>query len=206
MGEHAEWSKYSNYEVSTRVPLIIHLPDDGQFQFEFINVLKPYNLKSITPKKVSNEFVELVDIFPTLVDAADLEPLKPCILGCIEEICTEGLSLLRRQAVRKIGVFSQYPRPSIYPKIDSDQPKLRDIKIMGYSVRTEKYRYTEWIGFNPFILKSDWNKIYGRELYIHSNYDDSEDNNVIDEEKERTIVIKLSNLLKCGYMCAIHLH
>lgn len=33
--------------------------------------------------------------------------------------------------------------------MDSDLPDLKDIKVMGYSLRTWDYRYTLWLGFNP---------------------------------------------------------
>lgn len=47
--------------------------------------------------------------------------------------------------------FSQYPRPQATPPTktpDSDQPRLREINVMGYSIRTKQYRYTAWIKFN----------------------------------------------------------
>lgn len=59
LGEHAEWAKYTNYEIGVRVPLIIYSP-----QHQFRNVRK------------INEFIELVDIFPTLVDLATLPKIK----------------------------------------------------------------------------------------------------------------------------------
>lgn len=32
---------------------------------------------------------------------------------------------------------------------NSDLPHLKDIKVMGYSLRSWDYRYTLWLGFNP---------------------------------------------------------
>lgn len=32
---------------------------------------------------------------------------------------------------------------------NSDLPDLKDIKVMGYSVRSWNYRFTLWLGFNP---------------------------------------------------------
>ncbi|MFV0443803.1 MAG: sulfatase [Planctomycetaceae bacterium] len=54
LGEHGFWCKHTNYEVATRVPLIISVP--GQKQ----------------PGQTSNRLVEFVDIFPSLCDACDL--------------------------------------------------------------------------------------------------------------------------------------
>lgn len=33
--------------------------------------------------------------------------------------------------------------------MNSDLPDLKDIKVMGYSLRSWDYRYTLWLGFNP---------------------------------------------------------
>lgn len=47
--------------------------------------------------------------------------------------------------------LSQYPRPGMHPTKhpNSDKPKLRNIKIMGYSLRSDFYRYTLWVRFHP---------------------------------------------------------
>lgn len=46
--------------------------------------------------------------------------------------------------------ISQYPRPGVFPTEfpNSDEPRTRDIKIMGYSLRISHFRYTIWIEFN----------------------------------------------------------
>ena len=36
--------------------------------------------------------------------------------------------------------YTQYPRPSITPQKDSDQPNRCDIKYMGYAIKTSQYR------------------------------------------------------------------
>lgn len=59
LGEHAEWAKYTNYDIGVRVPLIIYSPTH-QYQSTW---------------EIS-EFVELVDIFPTIVDLAALSKIK----------------------------------------------------------------------------------------------------------------------------------
>lgn len=54
LGEHSYWCKHTNYDVATRVPLIISVP--GQ--------------KAVGSP--SNALVEFVDIFPTLTEAAGM--------------------------------------------------------------------------------------------------------------------------------------
>jgi len=50
LGEYGRWSKHSNMEIDTRVPLIIYIPGEK-------------------PKVISN-IVETIDIYPTLVEMA----------------------------------------------------------------------------------------------------------------------------------------
>lgn len=145
LGEHAEWAKYSNYDVALRVPLIIYSP-----QF-----------KQNHSKHISN-IVELLDLFPTLADLASLPPIEHChkLFSYRNVTCTEGMSLIdyfthtadnRRSQI----AISQYPRPGTFPtkSPDSDRPRLRHIKIMGYSIRTHHCRYTIWIKFNRKTFK-----------------------------------------------------
>lgn len=75
MGEHGEWSKYSNFGVVTNVPLILYVPG-----------IEPVR------KKVT-QLVELLDLFPTLVEAAGLQSPQYCpkttrasrnVLTCVE--------------------------------------------------------------------------------------------------------------------------
>lgn len=145
LGEHAEWAKYSNYDVSLRVPLIIYSPD--------------YVLH--TKRKV-NALVELVDLFPTIVDLAKLPSVPVCSNPHRELTCTQGKSIVPLMGNVAIDVntpaFSQYPRPGIYPSIspNSDRPRLRQIRIMGYTIRTLRYRYTLWVQFNRQHFRKGW--------------------------------------------------
>lgn len=74
MGEHAEWSKYSNFEVAIKVPLLIFCPSE---------------FKSV----VINNTVELVDLFPTISELAGL-PIDKCRKHEVDETCSEGTSLV----------------------------------------------------------------------------------------------------------------
>lgn len=145
LGEHAEWAKYSNFEVAVRVPLIIYAPKFAQNHSKHIGNIG-----------------ELLDLFPTLVDLASLPAIEHCHKSSAyrDVTCTEGESLFSyftRTAIarRNRHAISQYPRPGTFPTNDpdSDQPRLRRIKIMGYSIRTGRCRYTAWIKFNRKTFK-----------------------------------------------------
>uniref|UniRef100_A0A914WMK2 Sulfatase N-terminal domain-containing protein n=1 Tax=Plectus sambesii TaxID=2011161 RepID=A0A914WMK2_9BILA len=191
LGEHGEWEKFSNFGVSTRVPLIVKLP----------------NGHAHAQKKKVDQLVELVDLFPSLADLAGL-PVPPlCSKKKKENTCVEGLSfapLLRsRDSVQwKTAVFSQYPRPSVLPQMNSDQPKYRNIRIMGYSIRTNEYRYTEWIKFTPKKNKKFWQFVNARELYALKN-DQEENENIVQLSKYATVVKSLSHSLKVGWREAL---
>ena len=107
MGEHQEWSKYSNYEVSTRVPLIFSVPwlthetTHQGGKYPFVDILKKdndwYNVSDFRYRKgkFTNKLAELVDLFPTLVDVAGLTKIPECPANSSQTmLCTEGLSLL----------------------------------------------------------------------------------------------------------------
>jgi iduronate 2-sulfatase len=137
LGEHGEWAKFSNYEVSTRVPLIIHVPG-----------LTTQGLHTKT-------LVELVDVFPTLTELLNLGHVPLCPprdeTSTQPVLCTEGISLVPfivnkvkhdtnneddDDDMGKKSVFHQYPRPGLFPtkQPNFDQPKLHEIRYMGYSV------------------------------------------------------------------------
>lgn len=102
----------------------------------------------------------------------------------------------------KTAAFSQFPRPSVEPQADSDKPHLADIRIMGYSMRTPRHRYTEWVAFDPAQYLANWTHVYARELYLH-DVDVHEDENVAYVSKYAGLVNKLSLQLKRGWRAAL---
>jgi iduronate 2-sulfatase len=146
IGEHMQWGKTSNFEYDAHVPFFISEPG------------------SASHGKKTRALAELVDLFPTLVDACALP--KPDGL--------EGASLMpivrSEKASVKSGAFTQHPRPAYYDREPSKQPAA-----MGCSVRTDKVRYTEW---------RDWKtgETIARELYDHVG-DEAELQNAADDPK-----------------------
>ncbi|XP_063978927.1 iduronate 2-sulfatase [Diachasmimorpha longicaudata] len=190
LGEHSQWGKYSNFEVAVRVPLIVSLPNSHQ----------RINLKS-------NAIVELVDLFPTIAELSG-NPIKLCPKNHSGIVCSEGISFVpvcnavsQNKIINwKRGGFSQYPRPGVSPtwSPNSDEPRLHQIKIMGYTLRTKHYRYTAWVKFDVLRMTSDWNKFIADELYDHTK-DPHEMINQANNTDYRKTRIKLKKLLKSGW-------
>ena len=59
LGEHGAWRKFSNFEIATRVPLII---------------AAPWLRQASSPRR-SAALVELVDLLPTVADLAGESPI-----------------------------------------------------------------------------------------------------------------------------------
>ena len=183
LGEHQEWAKFSNFEVALRVPFII---------------------KDFRNKFVSNNFskpIELLDLFPTLVDLAGFEPVKKCPRSSQKvQLCSEGRSLTPLLKGLELPeeasfAFSQYPRPSLHPRMNTDNPLLKDIHFMGYSVRSQNYRYTEWVPFDNVAFKPDFCQVKARELYHHLS-DPEENHNKESSWLFRGIQKQLANRLR----------
>lgn len=166
--------------MALKVPLIFHIP-------------------TLTPKAIEAP-VELIDIFPTLVDITGIKRDIPQCNKKNMDLCFDGKSLLplMKNTVHrtfKNMALSQYPRPSEYPVKNSDKPHLKDIKIMGYSIKTNRFRYTEWIGFNNTHFIRNWNNVYGIELYDHF-YDIYESRNLHEAPAFHKIITHLAKLLR----------
>ena len=74
---------------------------------------------------------------------------------------------------------------------------------MGYSMRTQQYRYTEWVGFDPTTFTANWTDVYARELYLHAAGDSGEDNNVAGKSGQASLVKSLSQQLRQGWRAAL---
>ncbi|MDP6547163.1 MAG: iduronate sulfatase, partial [Phycisphaerae bacterium] len=88
-----------------------------------------------------------------------------------------------KATVRKVAL-SQFPRPLFGRR-----------RHMGYSMRTDSYRYTEWRQWNT-------KKVIARELYDHRN-DAKEMVNLAADKEHQATVEKLSKLLSAGWKGAL---
>jgi iduronate 2-sulfatase len=107
-----------------------------------------------TAGKHCTALVEFVDIYPTLAESAGLA-LPPHLEG------TSLKSLLANpNRPWKTAVFSQFPR------------KHGQQNLMGYSMRTDRYRFTRWVN------RDDHSKMVAEELYDHDS-DPQENTNIV---------------------------
>lgn len=117
----------------------------------------------------TGSLVELLDIFPTLCDLAGLP--TPSDL--------EGKSLLP---------ILKNPEGSIRPYARSQYPRGRN--IMGYTIKTDRYRYVEW-------TEIDSGKVVERELYDHFS-DGDENVNQANNPSYLTEIPRLAALVKAS--------
>lgn len=190
LGEMGIWGKATNYEIGTRVPLIIWTPD----------------MPTDTRGKTTDALVELVDMYPTLTELAGLELPKHL----------EGQSFVplleNPNKTWKGAAFSQFPTPALRewaanplsqgmretyfgPLIKEVEGRIkqqqkenwdRDLfenRLMGYSMRTANYRFIVWKDYTEI----DAEPLFF-ELYDHQK-DPNETVNIAEENPE--VVAKL---------------
>ncbi|MDA1068607.1 MAG: sulfatase [Verrucomicrobia bacterium] len=137
LGEKGLWCKNSCFDLDTRVPLIIRTA--GQ-----------------TKGQVSHSLVELVDLYPTLLELCGFPLDKPlagqALQGRSLVPVLENPNMQVRQAA-----FSQNMRPT--------NAKLEEREAMGYTIRTERYRFTQWAKWVPGMDLPSRTDILAEELY-----------------------------------------
>jgi len=139
-------------------------------------VLTPVIVRVPGPKRVGqscNALVELVDLYPTLCELSGLE-LSEHLEG------TSFLPLLDApDRPWKSAAFSQYARG----------------KVMGRSMRTARYRYTQW-------RRGGDGKVLGRELYDHKT-DPRENKNLAVDPGRASLLRRLEEQLQSGWKSAL---
>jgi iduronate 2-sulfatase len=160
IGEHTLWGKTSNFEFDAHVPCFLSPPG---------GLSAPASTRSLS---------ELVDIFPTLALACQL-PLPKGLDGKnLLPLLTHPDSILSPAA------FTQHPRPAYFDREPAKVPSS-----MGFSVRTEAVRYTEW---------RDWKtgKTIAQELYATESDPAETENRILDpklsgqREKASSLLLK----------------
>lgn len=157
LGDHTEWCKHSNFEQATRIPFMFSGP-------------------GVAKNKKSHHPVNLVDLFPTVFDLANVP----------QSTQTDGKSL-----VPLLDGDTSTTVP-----IDYAYHQYRRQKKMGYSIRTDRYRYTEWHDNNYRSYNTYNNEnIAGYELYDYEK-DPLETRNLFEDVNYASVVKKLKEKLK----------
>ena len=196
LGDMGIWGKATNYEIATRVPLIVWTPTmqaRGQH---------------------SEALVELVDIYPTLCELTNL-PVPEHLAGesfasLLDDPKEEGKEYavsqfpnpaLREWAANPLspGMRQTFFGPlieAVEERIKRQQGKLWDRELfenhlMGYSLRTNRHRLVAWLDYRnvhaePLFL----------ELYDHAK-DPRESQNIAKKFPDKTQSL-LSRLRKTG--------
>jgi iduronate 2-sulfatase len=129
----------------------------------------------------TDALVEFVDIYPTLAELASL-PLPKHLEGA-------SFKPLLDDPTRpwKSAAFSQYPR---------NAGKAGGGSLMGYSMRTERYRFTVW------VARNDHTKVSAMELYDHQT-DPQENTNLANLPASAVLVERLMAQGRRGWQGAL---
>ena len=157
MGEHKLWQKTTLFENSARVPFLIASP-------------KHRKTAGLSTKSLA----ELVDVYPTLAELCGLDPPAHLAGRSLVPILEDPTQSVRDSALTTFDTHDRVnPRRPLRPR------------TVGYTVRTERWRYTEW-GLDGRD---------GAELYDHW-HDPKEFVNLALAPGERRTVARLKELLK----------
>jgi len=153
LGHHGLWQKSDLFEGSARVPLIISVPG------------------MTTAGMGTAGLTELVDLYPTLADL--------CGLTTPKHVMGDSLIPLLQRPLRR-GKEAAYTVTRIRPKGFRTKAQPNPL---GRTVRTERYRYTEWLEGK-----------HGVELYDYQN-DPWEFHNLAEHTEHQDTRKKLATLL-----------
>ncbi len=128
LGEHGLWQKMSLFEESCRVPLIVSWPGRGR------------------AGGVASAPVSLVDVYPTIAEACGLEAPAGLPGQDLAPLVADPSTSGRNWAI------TQVVRAASKKKTETEGTP----RFVGYSLRTPRWRYTEWDEGRR-----------GRELYDH---------------------------------------
>jgi iduronate 2-sulfatase len=161
LGEHGLWQKQSVFEESARVPLIIAGP----------GVAKPGSVAAAP--------VGLIDLYPTLAELCGVKPAAnlqgQSLVPILKDVSVQGRGWSLSEVVRG----GNFKRMGASPAVGD-----KGRRFLGYSLRTPRWRYTEWDEGRQ-----------GRELYDHDN-DPKELTNLADLPAHAATVKELSEKIR----------
>lgn len=157
MGEHGLWQKMSLFEESSRVPLLIVAP-------------------GMSRGTVAETPVSQVDLFPTLAELCGVKTPENLQGQSLVPMLKDPSHIGRGWALTQVSRGGK--RRNATTGAESNGP------FFGYSLRTERWRYTEWDGGAA-----------GRELYDHLN-DSRELTNLAQNDNHEATVNEFSKALR----------
>lgn len=189
LGEMGIWGKATNYEIGTRVPMILWTPDQK------------------VRGKGTDALVELIDIYPTLCELAGLAVAKELPGRSLKPLLDDP-----DQPWREIAI-SQFPSPALRewaanplsPEMRETffGPLIKDVEariiehhediwerelfeqhLMGYTARSERYRLIVWKDYRDLSREALFVELFDHET------DPNETKNVAEANPE--VVAELS--------------
>lgn len=164
MGEHGLWQKMTLFEEAARVPLLIVAPGVGR------------------RGGVAKAPVSHVDLFPTLAELCGVTPPAnlqgQSLVPILRDPSATGRGWALTQVIR--GVAGAPPEQGAKAKKGATE------RFSGYSLRTARWRYTEW-----------GEGRHGRELYDHQT-DPKELTNLAELPAHAATVTDLSQKLRAA--------
>jgi len=165
LGESSLWYKKLLTDFATHVPLVMRVP---------------WIPKQEENRHVTDTFVELLDVYKTLADITGFtEHLAKDIQG------KSLMPLLLGDSDMKLDANNNHAI-SLISRCRSRQCRGMGIENLGFSIRTEAWRYNVWVAVNTKTLLPDWSSLNGEELYRHDvkNMSYSEEHFNVQKEKD----------------------
>ncbi|WP_300301010.1 sulfatase [uncultured Muribaculum sp.] len=179
LGDHGLWNKLSDFEQSTRVPLIVCAP----------------GMKEGTK---SNSVVEFLDIFPTVCELTKTPEPQQLDGKSLVPILKNPKSKTKDYAISQ---FSRSCTENYTISTDTDlKGKAKELEndITGYALRDSRYRLVEWTkGFKTY-MPFDESKVIAYELYDYDK-DPEERHNVANDPAYASVVKSLKKKLHQHY-------
>lgn len=163
MGEHGLWQKQSLFEESARVPLLIVAPGASK--------------KGAVVKSP----VGLIDLYPTLAELCGVKPAANLQGQSLAPMLKDDRVAGRGWAISQVVRGGGFQRFGASAAVGDDGKRF-----FGYSLRTPRWRYTEWDEGRR-----------GRELYDHEA-DPRELTNLVSDAAHANTVEELSQQLRAA--------
>eukprot|EP01062_Namystynia_karyoxenos_P073788 TRINITY_DN70617_c0_g1_i1.p1 TRINITY_DN70617_c0_g1~~TRINITY_DN70617_c0_g1_i1.p1 ORF type:complete len:542 (+),score=138.58 TRINITY_DN70617_c0_g1_i1:75-1628(+) len=197
LGELNEWSKKTDTELATRVPLIIRVP-----------------WKTASVGQVTEVKAELVDLYRTLAELAGLhgtiqsDVQGTSLAAVFDDPAALPKELAGKRAYSQIGscackVYSNHGWTG--KECDANRcagTPVDQFDYMGYSLRTATQRFTAWVPMDANTSRVDWSQPVAHELYLlqddkGADFDfDGYSLNVAEQDQYKDVVAQFHEELK----------